>query len=178
MKIDICIEYVMNRYTYYSPILKKLGSFPIGKSLKIEELGIPSGILHKAYAEMKETKFQGKIIDFLCWVSSANLIFLNTFAAEIGHIPMSDHNFGILLARFQIMRELHGDTFSADINNFIRLAYNQPDYILALCKQFNCLPSIKYLKTREELIENLHALIDDILIKTRPQKTTKTKKNQ
>ena len=76
------------------------------------------------------------------------------------------------------MKELHDETFSADINNLIRLAHNQPDYILALCSQFNCLPSIKYLKTREELIENLHEFIDDMLIKYKPEKTKKAEKKQ
>ncbi len=172
MKSDGFIDGSMRRHSYYSPILKKLGRFPLGKNINIKELGIPSGMLHKAYSEMKIMLFSGKIIDYLCWISSEYIITLYRINSDITEFTVPD-DFRPLIERLHRMRQFFGDTFSSDINNFIRLAHNQPRLIISLCERMGGLPKNKI---RPELIENLYYNIDEILIKDKPRKNKQIKK--
>ncbi|MBI5849302.1 MAG: hypothetical protein HZB31_15370 [Nitrospirae bacterium] len=164
---DIYPQIIAN-YSYYSPILKKLGSFHIGKTVKINDLEVPSGLLHRAYADMKEMDFKGRIIDYFCWVSSANLIAMVKIIVGTGSIAVSDkHEITNLIQNINMIKNKHGDTFNADVNNFIRLSYNNPTMIIELCTKLD------YVPIRGSIENHLFSLfhsVEDILIKgTKPK---------
>jgi hypothetical protein len=66
---------ILQRYAYYYDELQKIGSFEVTSIVRYDDLKLPKGKVRKAYMEMKEIRFKGTIVDYLCWVSSNVILY-------------------------------------------------------------------------------------------------------
>ena len=66
---------LIKRYGKYLDIIEKLMKYPFDKiPTTIKELEIPSGLYQSAFKEMKEMNFDGAIVDYLCFITTENVL--------------------------------------------------------------------------------------------------------
>jgi hypothetical protein len=104
---------IIRNYGYYFNSLKKLGSIPLCQTPTLKDITPSRGIIQAAYKQIKEQKFEGSLLDYLCWVSAMHI---NLFAAKSGKT----------LANFV---EIYYDSWPEDCNNLFRLMLKNPRYV-------------------------------------------------
>lgn len=105
----------IQKYAYYDDVLKTIGGYPLSENLTIEKLQLSRGIIQAAYKEMYGLKFEGTIIDYLCWVSTRYII-------EIVLKNIEPKNYISYLKK-------HYGEHKEDINNILRLASRKPEIL-------------------------------------------------
>lgn len=78
---------------YYGNYLELIGSFSLSKHLTLNDLGDTpedKAVVQKCYRDMKKAKFNGTVIDYLCWIST-QFIF-TTWYNESGNDYKEDEN--------------------------------------------------------------------------------------
>lgn len=58
----------LRRESYFAEDIDKISNYKIWEKLTVRKLELSSKAIQKAYKEMKEWKFEGDIIDYLCYV--------------------------------------------------------------------------------------------------------------
>ena len=102
-------KYLMNRYAHYYDYLQTLGKIPLTTTAVIEHLNPSRGLLQSCYKEIKEQKFNGNLIEYLCWISSLYLI------DRAGNEDIAEY----LSNNFESLKE--------DANNLLRLCSRRPE---------------------------------------------------
>jgi hypothetical protein len=97
-------EKILADYARYYVVLQKMGETPLSETPTIESLGVSKAQLQSAYKDIKETRFDGSFIDYLCLVSLRYVVF--SVGAEI----------------FE-----NEEKYKSDISNFLRLVIRKPD---------------------------------------------------
>jgi hypothetical protein len=69
---------IMGRIAYFFDTLKRLSKFPLNHEPKLEEVESNKSIIQAAYRDMKSLKFEGSVVDYLCWLSTKKLEILWT----------------------------------------------------------------------------------------------------
>ena len=69
---------ILQRFGYYYDIIQIIGDKEFDERITIDKIGIPRGIVQRAYKEMNEknNKFMGNIIDYLQWISTNYFLLL------------------------------------------------------------------------------------------------------
>lgn len=107
---------ILELYGYYEPYLQKLGSRAfLDTRGTVKALNIPSYVVQRAYREMRQSKFEGSIIEFLQSVSMRFTLWrLFVQSKEVG--PERDVE--------EFVRFL--DSASPEAVNFLRAAFDNP----------------------------------------------------
>jgi len=65
---------ILKKYAYYYDYLQKMGKINMGENVTIEDLDLSRGAVQAGYKEMKEMKFEGHFVYYLCYISTLFLI--------------------------------------------------------------------------------------------------------
>ncbi len=115
---------IINRYSYYSDIIKKAGEIPICQTITLDDLKSSRGVVQSGYKEIKEMGFKDSLIDYLCWISLQYVGYL----ASVAKMDVSDF--------ISDRSEDHPN----EIKNSLRLIVKNPSYL------FKENEEIKFLK--------------------------------
>jgi hypothetical protein len=102
---------VLERYAYFYDAIKTLGEMNLFHTPTIDELNIPKSMVQTAYRDMKQFKFSGGVIDYLCYLSTLNIVYKN-----------QDENKKRLIVREKVFTEKESVFFQSIANLFIALA--------------------------------------------------------
>ncbi len=108
---------ILKKYAHYYDYLQKLGSIPLCKTPTIEDLQPTSGVIQAAYKDIKKYKFDGNLIDYLCWIST---LFL------IENVEGEDIETFIKACNIRPSFKLYSES-----RNLLRLANKRPEYFLS-----------------------------------------------
>jgi len=114
---------ITHKHAYYYWAIYDLGyRFGFFKPVTVNNLKLTSGMIQQAYKEMKKIKFEGTIIDYLCWISLLHFLTLlkcipvNTIDED--SLKKIDNWVGVL-----------GTVYFSEINNMLRLFLKRPEYL-------------------------------------------------
>jgi len=120
---------IIEKYSYYYDILQKLGGYPLSSEVTImggeggERLNPSRGVIQAAYKEIKKYKFNGNLIDYLCWISTLYLLDMAKRNVSADKDPKA--YYAKLYSRY-IVRNYK--SFTYDANNLLRLFIKKPAY--------------------------------------------------
>jgi len=105
---------------YYGNYLELIGKFSLSKQLTLKDLGDTDedkAVIQKCYRDMKREKFNGTVIDYLCFISFEHILTL--WDKELSGSGEDDFNLmsGNLLAKSRVKA-----TGKYDKHNFLPLA--------------------------------------------------------
>jgi hypothetical protein len=168
---------IIERHGYYYRTLEKLANeFSFYKPVKISDLKPPRGVVQRAYKEMENCKFEGNLIDYLCWISlmipmlfikrnkrfEDNLLFKYKDRDKYKQVEL-ELDTDIKNSMFMYLNIIY-DTYKEDFINSVRLFVKNEDYLdkaIDLVCKFNdsqireiCIGSVKtYLKSLVDVWE-------------------------
>lgn len=114
----------MERYSCYIDEMRKLGEFPLWKNVKIDDLNPSRGAVQRAYKEIKEEKFEGSLIDYICWVSMLIIVFFSCQG-----INKNSKLTGSVKRRIRQSMSVFSNMFPVYIKNALRLYLKSRDYL-------------------------------------------------
>lgn len=111
-------EWVLKKYAYFYKTLEKIADFK-GAEIIVDDLGMPKGKMQTAYNDIKALKFEGRLIDYLCWICTERyLMTLETCRND---------TFNDLLKLMTVDYMLRSEP---EVINFVRLVVKNPKYML------------------------------------------------
>lgn len=98
---------IHRKYGEFYDAIIKLGEYPLGVSPKLSWLKVSNSQVQSSFRDIKQEKFNGTIIDYLCLVSTRYLILM------AGGNP----------------DKIFNKDMPTDLKNMLRLAMKNPDYL-------------------------------------------------
>lgn len=101
---------IIKKYAYYYDWLEKLGSIPLTRKPVQKDIEPSRGVTQAVYKQIKEERFKGDLIDYLCWISAK-------------HIEILARNTNMTIAQFV---EVSYESLKSDCNNLFRIIFKNP----------------------------------------------------
>jgi hypothetical protein len=143
MEIRMDKRKALERYLYYEIALNNLGNMPLFINPTIDELNIPKSMVQTAYRDIKEIKFQGGVIDYLCFIS--NNYVLIQWEDRVKYVIFNEKKgityggeTGKSALKLSFLHDMFWTSFGSgsvllkkeDCRNVIRLFFKSPDYFV------------------------------------------------
>lgn len=64
---------ILEKHGYYFETAERIASFKLVKPITLEELKASRGVIQRVYKEIKDEKFEGTLVDYICWISTLYL---------------------------------------------------------------------------------------------------------
>jgi len=117
---------IIEKHAYYYPAIDDLGTrFGFFKPVIVDDLPLSSGMVQRAYKEIRKSKFKGTkgtIIDYLCWISMIHYLIL------LKRMPVTSINEDTLRIIEKWISVL-GAAYFSDLNNIFRLFLKRTEYL-------------------------------------------------
>lgn len=109
----------LDRYSHYYDYLQKLGKAALYSNVTIEYIEPSRGLIQSVYKEIKKHKFNGNLVDYLCWISMQYVLWQAKHS--IKNLHSSRQYAEIIIKNFEMLQP--------DTLNLLRLFNKRPEYL-------------------------------------------------